>query len=98
MMRRRLYIYRVGATDRCAVTAVKNEPRLPALAASDRWCLWMQISPPQEQHRRYGFDIRAAVEGIVADGYYLFTGSATLLHQRPLARTASNAPTEVTDG
>jgi hypothetical protein len=41
----------------------------------------MQISPPQEQHRRYGFDIRAAVQAIIANGYYPFTGSRVLLRK-----------------
>jgi hypothetical protein len=98
MMRRRLYIYRVGATDRCALTALKNEPRLPPVAAPDCWRLWMQISPPLEQHRRYGFDIRAAVQAIIANGYYLFTGSRVLLRQRPLAPSMPTAPAEHNDG
>ena len=97
-MRKRLYIYRIGATNRCALAAVKNEPRLPPVAAPDNWCFWMQISPPQAQHRRYGFDIRAAVQGIITDGYYLFTGSGVLLRQRPLARSTPAAPAEHTDG
>jgi hypothetical protein len=96
-MRKRLYIYRIGATDSCALTAVKNEPRLPPIAAPDRWCFWMQISPPKAQHRRYGFDIQAAVQGIIANGYYPFTGSRVLLRQRPLARSTSTTPAGHTD-
>jgi hypothetical protein len=97
-MYKRLYIYRVGATDRCALTAVKDEPRLPPVAAPDCWRLWMQISPPQKQHRRYGFDIRTAVQAIIGDGYYLFTGSKILLRERPLARSIPAAPAEPNDG
>src|SRR5262245_3134952 len=96
-MRKRLYIYRVGGTDRCALTAIKNEPRLPLVAVPDRWRLWMQISPPQGQHRRYGFDIQAAVRAIIANGYYLFTGSEVLLRQRPLARSEPALKEEKTD-
>jgi hypothetical protein len=58
----------------------------------------MQISPPQKLHRRYGFDIRAAVQAIIGDGYYLFTGSKILLRERPLARSMPAAPTEPNDG
>ena len=29
----RFYIYRVGATDACALTAIKGDPRLPATVA-----------------------------------------------------------------
>lgn len=78
-MGKRLYIYRSGATDNCALTGVKDDPRLPAAAPPDRWRFWMQIGPLQAQDRRYGFDIRAAVEAIAANGYYLFTGSRELL-------------------
>jgi hypothetical protein len=97
-MRKRLYIHRVGSTDHCALTAVKNEPRLPSLAAPDRWRLWMQIGPPQERHRRYGFDIRLAVQAIVANGHYLFTGSSVLLRERPIAPSTPAVPAEHNDG
>lgn len=85
MMEKRIYIYRSGTTSNCALTAVKNDPRLPPLGAPDCWRLWMQIGPDQAQDGRYGFDIRAAVQAILADGYYLFTGSQALLCKRALA-------------
>jgi hypothetical protein len=97
-MYKRLYIYRVGATDRCALTAVKNEPRLPPVAAPDCWRFWMQISPPQEQHRRYGFDVQSAVQAVVASGYHLFTGSADLLRDRPLVPSTPTSVAEREDG
>jgi hypothetical protein len=95
---RRLYIYRVGATDRCALTAVKNEPRLPSVDAPDCWRFWMQISLPQEQHRRYGLDMQSAVQAVVASGYHLFTGSAELLHDRPLVPSTPTSVAEREDG
>jgi hypothetical protein len=95
---KRLYIYRVGATDRCALTAVRNEPRLPPVAAPDSWRFWMQISPPQEQHRRYGFDVQSAVQAVVASGYHLFTGSAELLRDRPLVPSTPTSVAEREDG
>jgi hypothetical protein len=93
-MSKRLYIYRVDATDRCALTAVKSEPRLPPVAAPDAWRFWMQISPPQEQRRGYGFDVQA----VVASGYHLFTGSAELLHDRPLVQSTPTSVAEPEDG
>jgi hypothetical protein len=97
-MCKRLYIYRVGATDRCALTAVKNEPRLPPATAPHCWRLWMQISPTQEQHRRYGFDVEPAVKAIIASGYYLFTGSALLLRDRSLVPSIPTSAAEPEDG
>jgi hypothetical protein len=82
-MARRIYIYRSGATNTCALTAAKDDPRLPV---ADRWCFWMQIGPHQAQNGQYGFDIRAAVQAIITDRYYLFTGSRALLRRRLLAR------------
>jgi hypothetical protein len=81
-MGKRIYIYRNGASDHCALTAVKDDPRLPPAAAPGCWRFWMQIGPHQAQKGRYGFDIRAAVHGLVTDGYYLFTGSRALLRRR----------------
>ncbi len=82
-MHRRIYIYRSGATDACALTAAKCEPRLPPTCGRGTWQFWMQIGPLQAQGSRFGFDIRDAVHAITANGYYLFTGSATLLAGRP---------------
>lgn len=73
-MRKRIYIYRRGATDDCALTGAKDDPRLPSLAAPDRWQFWMQIGPLQSVHREHGFDIRAAVQEIVANGYHAGSG------------------------
>jgi hypothetical protein len=86
-MRKRIYIYRKGATDDCALTGAKNDARLPSLAAPERWQFWMQIGPLQAEYREYGFDIRAAVQEIAANGFHLFTGSRTLLRKRPCARS-----------
>jgi hypothetical protein len=58
----------------------------------------MQISPPQEQHRRYGFDVQTTVQAIIASGYYLFTGSALLLRDRSLVRSIPTSVAEPEDG
>jgi hypothetical protein len=79
---KRMYIYRSGATDNCALTATKNDPRLPPAPVPDNWQFWMQIGPLQAQDGRCGFDVRAAVDGITTKGYYLFKGSSALLHER----------------
>jgi hypothetical protein len=82
---KRMYIYRSGATDNCALTATKNDPRLPPAPVPDNWQFWMQIGPLQAQGGRCGFDVRAAVDGITTKGYYLFKGSSALLHERQSA-------------
>jgi hypothetical protein len=82
---KRIYVYRSGATDDCALTGIKNDPRLPSASAPDNWRFWMQIGPLQAQGGRFGFDVRAAVHGIRTRGYYLFKGSRTLLSERPAA-------------
>jgi hypothetical protein len=73
---KRIYVYRSGATDNCALTGTKNDPRLPSAHAPNNWRFWMQGG-------RCGFDVRAAVHGIGTQGYYLFKGSRTLLRGRP---------------
>lgn len=82
-MGKRIYIYRSGGTDNCALAGTKNDPRLPSAPAPDCWRFWMQIGPLEAQSGRCGFDIRAAVYGISTQGYYLFTGSGALLRERP---------------
>ncbi len=95
-MPRRIYIYRSGTTDTCALTADRSDPRLPR-GFGDSWRLWMQIGPLQAQGDRYGFDIHAAVNAMIANGYYLFTGSAALLrapertNRAPSDKRQSNA-------
>jgi hypothetical protein len=81
-MGKRIYVYRHGDSDSCVLTAVKGDPRLPPADAPGYWRFWMQIGPQQAQNGRYGFDIRSAVSGLSTDGYYLFTGSPTLLRSR----------------
>ena len=83
-MGKRIYVYRSGATDNCALTGTKNDPRLPSAPAPENWRFWMQIGPLQAQGGRFGFDVRAAVHGIRTQGYYLFKGSRTLLRERPV--------------
>ena len=90
-MRKRIYIYRNGATSDCALTGAKDDPRLPPPAAPDRWHFWMQIGPLQPEHRGYGFNIWAAVKEISANGYHLFTASETLLRKRPVAHVKPSA-------
>jgi hypothetical protein len=92
-MGKRIYIYRRGATADCALTGAKDDPCLPSLAPPGRWHFWMQIGPLQPEHSEYGFDIRAGLHEIAANGYHLFTGSRTLLRKRPVAQ-AEPAPQE----
>ena len=96
-MGRRIYIYRSGDTSNCALTGAKDDPRLPALAAPDRWHFWMQIGPLQPEHREFGFNVWAAVKEITTNGYHLFTGSQALLRKRPLARSSPAAQEGQTD-
>ena len=85
----RLYIYRRGATNACALTGEKGDPRLPAPLAPDRWQFWMQTSCHQTEEGLHGFAMETAVTQIAARGYYLFTGSARLLATRVVARAAT---------
>lgn len=86
-MGNRIYIYRSGKTDNCALTGVKDDPRLPPAPLPDGWRFWMQIGPLQAVDNRYGFAMEAAAQGITTSGYYLFTGSRALLDGRPSARS-----------
>jgi hypothetical protein len=81
----RFFIYRSGATDACALTRAKDDPRLPAATAPDKWRFWMQIGRLQADDGRYGFSMQAAVEDIAAKGYSLFTGSRKLLGGQQVA-------------
>ena len=97
----RLYIYRYGATNACALTGKKGEPRLPAPLASDRWQFWMQTSSHQTDNGVYGFALESAAPQIAARGYYLFTGSNRLLdghvtHSCDEKRSAVDLKTETT--
>lgn len=81
-MPQRIYIYRSGATNQCALTAVRSKPRLPPIPGPSAWQFWMQIGPLQAQGGRYGFEIHSAIQAIRTDGYHLFVGSASLLGGR----------------
>ena len=95
----RLYIYRCGATNACALTGEKGDARLPARLASDRWQFWMQISLP-DRGGIYGFGMETALTQIAGKGFYLFTGSIKLLSapalshdlQRHQEQSMSDAP------
>ena len=80
-------IYRRGATNACALTGEKNDPRLPAPLPPDRWQFWMQISCHQAEEDLLGFAMVTALTQVAARGYYLFTGSARLLAPRVRAAT-----------
>jgi hypothetical protein len=88
----RFYIHRKGATDACALTGTKNEPRLPSADALDDWRFWMQISRFQDENGEFGFEMKAAAEDINARGYSLFTGSLKLL--APRVRTQPLPPSQ----
>jgi hypothetical protein len=62
----RLYIYRCGATNACASTGEKGEPRLLAPLTTDRWQFWMQTSSHQSANGVYGFTLESAAPQIVA--------------------------------
>jgi hypothetical protein len=79
MAAERFYIYRCGRTDSCAVTATKNEVRLLRSLCPTSWHFWMQITRYQFEDSRSGFTFDAAIAGIKAKGYFLFTGSPELL-------------------
>jgi hypothetical protein len=82
----RLYIYRSGKSNACALTREKNDPRLPP----NGWRFWMQAGHHQCEDDQYGFAWEAAVTGINAKGYYIFTGSIRLLEGHATVR--SKAP------
>ena len=84
----RLYIYRCGTTNACALTGEKGDPRLPGPLAPDRWHFWMQTGYHQTDNAVYGFALETAEPQIAAKGYYLFTGSTRLLETRSMARPA----------
>ena len=84
----RLYIYRCGTTNVCALTGEKGDPRLPAPLAPDCWRFWMQTGCHQTDNALYGFALETAMTQIAARGYYLFTGSTKLLETRSVARPA----------
>jgi hypothetical protein len=79
MAAERFYIYRCGRTDSCAVTAAKNEVRLLRSLCPTSWQFWMQITRYQFEDSRSGFTFDAAIAGIKAKGYFLFTASPELL-------------------
>ena len=85
----RLYIYRRGATNACALTGEKGDYRLPAPLAPDRWQFWMQTSRHPTENGLHGFAMETAATQIDARGYYLFTGSDRLLAIRVVARSAT---------
>jgi hypothetical protein len=53
----RLYIYRRGATNACALTDEKGDSHLPAPVAPDRWQFWMQTSRHPTEDGLHGFAI-----------------------------------------
>ena len=93
-MHRRAYIYRNGATDACALTAIKDASNLPLTSARECWRFWMQIGPLQAQGGRCGFDIRAALPAVAAGGYYLFTGAQALLGEPPMPPLSEEGPAD----
>ena len=87
----RFFVYRSGATNACALTGAKDDPRLPAAVAPDSWRFWMQIGRLQAENDRYGFNLQAAVDEIAAKGYSLFTGTHKLLGQDAPAPSTPSA-------
>ena len=79
MAAERFYIYRCGRTDSCAVTVSKTEARLPRSLCPKGWQFWMRVTRYQFEEGPSGFSFDAAIAGIKAKGYFLFTGSPKLL-------------------
>jgi hypothetical protein len=86
----RLYIYRRGDTDQCAITRTKDHASLPH-AAPDEWRFWMQIGCLQAKTGQYGFDVKAIVNDIANQGHSLFSGSPRLLDLRFSPKEPSSA-------
>jgi hypothetical protein len=79
---KRLYIYRYGTTTACALTGEKEDGRLPAPLAPERWQFWMETSDHHTEDGLYGFTLKIAETQIADRGYYIFTGSMKLLDAR----------------
>ena len=79
---KRLYIHRCATTNAFALTGKKDDPRLPAPLAPERWQFWMETSDHHTEDGLYGFTLKIAETQIAARGYYLFTGSKKLLDAR----------------
>jgi len=79
---KRLYGYRCGTTNAFALTGAKDDPRLPAPVAPERWQFWMESSDDHTEDGLYGFTLKVAETQIATTGYYLFTGSMKLLDAR----------------
>ena len=79
---KRLYGYRCGTTNAFALTGAKDDPRLPAPVAPERWQFWMECSDDHTEDGLYGFTLKVAETQIATTGYYLFTGSMKLLDAR----------------
>ena len=92
MAAERFYIYRCGNTDACAVTGAKADSRLLASLCPTGWRFWMQITRHQAEDGRSGFSFDAAVAGIKATGYFLFTGSPQLLGERNRITVSEGSP------
>jgi len=92
MAAERFYIYRCGKTDACAVTGAKADSRLLASLCPTDWRFWMQVTRHQAEDGRSGFSFDAAVAGIKATGYFLFTGSPQLLGERNRITVSEGSP------
>jgi len=79
---KRLYVYRCGTTNAFALTGAKDDPRLPAPVAPERWQFWMECSDDHTEDGLYGFTLKVAETQIATTGYYLFIGSMKLLDAR----------------
>ena len=71
----RLYIYRRGETNACALTAEKGDPRLPAPLAPDRWQFWMQTSRYPIEDGLHGFAMETALTQVDASVLSLTLGT-----------------------
>jgi hypothetical protein len=92
----RLYIYRCGATNACALTGEKDSYRLPTLTHC-RWKFWMQISSQAIEDGFHGFGLETALTQIAAKGYYLFAGSIKLLETRAIVPSATSQVNSTSD-
>jgi len=79
---KRLYVYRCGTTNAFALTGEKDDPRLPAPFAPERWQFWMETNEDHTEDGLCGFTLKIAETQIATRGFYLFSSSTKLLDAR----------------
>jgi hypothetical protein len=65
---KRLYVYRCGTTNAFALTGEKDDPRLPAPFAPERWQFWMETNEDHTEDGLCGFALKIAETQIATQG------------------------------